>query len=657
MGEEEEKDPHSLHVRRNPFVYGLLPLLPLIPRLSEGVPFLRSLKDRFLTSTGGSRSIPRSTVSAVLGLSDLHATVVLETLVSVLPDGISASSSDNDGNETMAEAEIIDSVDLYALLIFLYLQNYHKPLIRPQRDAATVADHWPTATPNWTPHDQQLGQPGSSPPGHSHFGSPNHGGHGPQTSPVVGSPGHASPHGYLAVPFAAAGGTGAMQQYRRRSAAEEDQHNVSYMLTHTPQLLSLIQDGTATHVTPAQFDVLGLILVRANETGAGASLSKGLPLFTGPDGSPLASVPTQAVLDWMKAHVVPHERPVVGNKQGGAVVTSGSSGGSSSSTSYNASPGGSTGGGGLRGMFEGSKGVAAVAAAAATDVAAGAGVGGGVISPATDAANRLFESVGRSRKNPLLIQGLIKTSVVKDELEVEPDTAKILDCHETVVYLLAPLAYASVSGCTDSTIVIGAVGKVLKVEHCERVQLIVAAKALRISNCTECTFFLGVNRRPLLLGENRNLLCAPYNTYYAKLDAHLEKAGVDPSVNLWNAPVALHARGESDMDEDGVVDGVSRREMTVMPTERFIPFIVPFRGMNAAGEGQTRMNPFSLPSAFAHALEQKVRSVSQMKQAVKEAGLEESRKKELQNVILSHFKDWLQSECQIMLLPHDSVAR
>lgn len=45
----------------------------------------------------------------------------------------------------------------------------------------------------------------------------------------------------------------------------------------------------------------------------------------------------------------------------------------------------------------------------------------------------------------------------------------------------------------------------VRVEHCERVQLITAAKRICIANCRECVFFLGVNQRPLILGDNHKL--------------------------------------------------------------------------------------------------------------------------------------------------------
>lgn len=38
---------------------------------------------------------------------------------------------------------------------------------------------------------------------------------------------------------------------------------------------------------------------------------------------------------------------------------------------------------------------------------------------------------------------------------------QVVNCHESVIYILAPLKYATVYGCSDATIVIGAVGKVV----------------------------------------------------------------------------------------------------------------------------------------------------------------------------------------------------
>lgn len=131
---------------------------------------------------------------------------------------------------------------------------------------------------------------------------------------------------------------------------------------------------------------------------------------------------------------------------------------------------------------------------------------------------------------------------------------QVLNCQESTIYVLAPLRYAIVYGCSDATIVLGAVGKVnsihvllrplalflpmmsfsiavaslsaskltftflfvlkaVRIEHCERVHVIVAAKHICIASCRECVFFLGVNQRPLMVGDNHKLQVSMFTLF------------------------------------------------------------------------------------------------------------------------------------------------
>lgn len=65
--------------------------------------------------------------------------------------------------------------------------------------------------------------------------------------------------------------------------------------------------------------------------------------------------------------------------------------------------------------------------------------------------------------------------------------------------------YACIISCSDCTVVVGAVARMLRVERCERLTLIAASVRVCIGSCHECTFYLGVNRPPLLIGDNRFL--------------------------------------------------------------------------------------------------------------------------------------------------------
>ena len=58
------------------------------------------------------------------------------------------------------------------------------------------------------------------------------------------------------------------------------------------------------------------------------------------------------------------------------------------------------------------------------------------------------------------------------------------------IYVLQPFRFGTVSGCSDCTIVVGAVEAVLSLERCERVTLIASCNQLRISNSFDCKYIL-----------------------------------------------------------------------------------------------------------------------------------------------------------------------
>ena len=51
------------------------------------------------------------------------------------------------------------------------------------------------------------------------------------------------------------------------------------------------------------------------------------------------------------------------------------------------------------------------------------------------------------------VQGVCKSTVVRGEDDFPDGLLRITDCHDCVVYALAPLQYATVAGCSDCTVV------------------------------------------------------------------------------------------------------------------------------------------------------------------------------------------------------------
>uniref|UniRef100_M4CGH0 TBCC domain-containing protein 1 n=1 Tax=Brassica campestris TaxID=3711 RepID=M4CGH0_BRACM len=258
--------------------------------------------------------------------------------------------------------------------------------------------------------------------------------------------------------------------------------------------------------------------------------------------------------------------------------------------------------------------------------------------------------VAPSGRGPCLIEGVSKTSLVKQASDLRGRSVKVVNCHDSVIYLLAPLRYATVHGCSDTTIVLGAVGKALRVEHCERVHVIAASKRVCIANCRECVLFLGVNQRPLIVGDNHKLQVAPYNTYYSHLEEHMSEVGVEPTINKWDKPLALGAVDPHDSlyHPAGVVDAQAESAACVDP-DQFINFLIPnwFSGEEI---GSTKDNPFPLPEAYMAAQQRNLKNLEETRQSLRETPLEENRKKELSSALHVYFKDWLYASGNIRQL-------
>jgi TBCC domain-containing protein 1 len=177
-------------VRREPFEYGILPLPSLLH--SDVVVGLRTLRDKLLQqappistwslnnngnngnnsssssidngetttttttmggddalvnlgvlSHSGGKRVATAAIAASLELSEAHAHLVLDSLASVLPE----EGENVDPLATTAVTEI-DSVgaDVDDLLLYLYIQSYRRVPSRPHRDAAAVADVWPSTS-------------------------------------------------------------------------------------------------------------------------------------------------------------------------------------------------------------------------------------------------------------------------------------------------------------------------------------------------------------------------------------------------------------------------------------------------------------------------------------------------------------------------------
>ncbi|KAI3678145.1 hypothetical protein L6452_37426 [Arctium lappa] len=539
--------PVYIHPRREPFEHGLIPLQKLI--FTDATQTLTSLRDKLLqhpVSSNHPHRIDSAVFSETLQISLEHARLVFDIIASVHP-------SDSDPLVT-AKPDEVDSVgvNVYDLVIFLYIQSYKRLLPKGHKDSAAVADVWPS------------------------------------TSAFDGFLSALTP---LQL---------ARSNVRRSmpSQADEETHQLSYLQKHLGNIISLLADSVdgqgegedSLVLTTENFEHLAFLLYFGEKGSEKIPLSQNAPFFANSDPDmPAAPVPAAQVHDWIVRNIssaMEHISERAAAKENGPTNVSDQD--AMMSDAY---------------------------------------------------TNTMKMSTGA--KGSSSIEGISKQSYVKQASELKSSFVKIINCHESVIYLLAPLRYATIYGCSDATIVLGAVGKAVRIEHCERVHVISVAKRICIANCRECVFFLGVNQQPLIVGDNHKLQVAPYNTFYPQLEEHMKQVGVEASPNRWDEPIALGLVDPHDsLSHPAGVSDCQTESATRLEPDQFTNLLIPnwFQG---EGSGSTKDNPFPLPDVYMSSQQRNDKNLVEVKQILRETQLEDSRKRELSTALHVYFKDWL----------------
>lgn len=127
-----------LRSRREPFEHGLVPIPKLI--FTDGLQTLSQIKKALLASSSNYR-VNSEAVARSLQISIEHSRVLIETLSAVLHD-----NSDPIVKARTPEEIDESGVNVFDLLLFLYVQNYKRLLPKGHKDSAAVADVWPSTS-------------------------------------------------------------------------------------------------------------------------------------------------------------------------------------------------------------------------------------------------------------------------------------------------------------------------------------------------------------------------------------------------------------------------------------------------------------------------------------------------------------------------------
>ena len=106
----------------------------------------------------------------------------------------------------------------------------------------------------------------------------------------------------------------------------------------------------------------------------------------------------------------------------------------------------------------------------------------------------------------------------------------VSECSDAHMYLLQSFEHATITACSNCTIVVGAVAGLLHIVDCEKMTITSAARRILVSNCNDVSHYIFTPSPSLLVGINRNCQFAPYNTYYDGLREDLLATGLAAAV-------------------------------------------------------------------------------------------------------------------------------
>lgn len=186
------------------------------------------------------------------------------------------------------------------------------------------------------------------------------------------------------------------------------------------------------------------------------------------------------------------------------------------------------------------------------------------------------------------------------------------NCNESFIYISAPVRRVTVTGCSHCTVFVAACA-VLTLENCERVKIISGCRRVRIANSVDSTLHILTVRQPLLLGENHDLVLAPFNALASDCLQWWPKLGIDRTKNRWCEPLSL-AKGPYGVAlSGGAVAGQS-----LMPPDTFFCITIPSNVPLPASVVAAQANPCPLPPAYAASLQQKHKQVLDLRKEIAE---------------------------------------
>jgi TBCC domain-containing protein 1 len=235
-------------------------------------------------------------------------------------------------------------------------------------------------------------------------------------------------------------------------------------------------------------------------------------------------------------------------------------------------------------------------------------------------------SLSPEGSHKLMFFHLSSQTVCKGPGTANGSSVEIQRCRNSRIYILAPLKFVFIEKCSNCTIVLGPVERMLSLDSCDGVSVTAICRKLHIVKTQTSSLYIHTPTSPVLFGGSSDLLFAPYNSHYPQLEDHLEDSMLDvKATNQWDNPIVTVKD-----PEDSIWSRVLPKDYEVLD----VPFDL--------GSGSTHENPVTLPKDYRDELQARDRRLKAWSETVAKANLTTQQVDSLQEIVQEKFREWLE---------------
>ena len=225
------------------------------------------------------------------------------------------------------------------------------------------------------------------------------------------------------------------------------------------------------------------------------------------------------------------------------------------------------------------------------------------------------------KSNYIKLKHLSKCVTIKNQNDFINKNILITQCEDSFIYINTQVINCKISHCTNCTIVIAVLNKIITIDKCEKCNISFIANFTRISNMIDSNIYLYSVTEPILFGDNRGLSLGPHNVIYTELYIHVKNSKIlitHQGIKNYASPINLN----------------NKKETKIISPEEFSIIVVPFENKEQFGYKLT-------PKIYVETLEKKYKNYLKIKNLIREAGFQEEQEKAFHFALQGYFREWL----------------